>query len=279
MRYLNIKIHPALESRRILFNLPSHLVRMSVVIQCSQIIIDTLILVLNAPLRRFPRIQSERIYTATICLLSLNIISVFQSGLATCYVKPMFYRNIQTLSELAATDKKIIVKYPAMMTDTFPANTSALYHTLNKRMFLMPNTSLTAYEIIYRMNMAGITRKITLKIQREDKFSHLIPECPRSYLLSYIVPKHWIFADTLNDIILNLLQAGIINKWIDDVNHRIQLESMGLQTSGSQHRPLHIDDLMLSIMILGVGFTFGSFLIVIELYAKKRTTQVLQYLP
>lgn len=252
---------------------------MSAAAQYLQIFIDSLILAVNAPLRRFPRVQSERIYTATVCMLSLNIIAIFQSGLATCYLHPMFYKNIETLEQFADSQLKIVIKYPAMMTDIFPEDSSALFHTLYTRMVLIPNPNLDAMNVTQQMNMAGVTRKTTLKVQKEEDYVHIVPECPRTYHLSYIISKHWILAGELDMIILNLKQAGLISKWIEDVNFRIKLETSRLHPPEPHQRSLQVDDLMLSYMILGVGSSVGLLLFIIELCYMKREYKVFKYLP
>jgi hypothetical protein len=204
---------------------------------------------------------------------------MFQSGLATCYVKPMFYRNVQTLEEFSDTKQSILVKYPAMMTDIFPEDSSELYKTLHERMVLVPNGSLTAVQITNRLNMAGISRKTTLKVQKEEDDVHLIPECPRSYHLSYVYTKHWVLADQVNSIILNLKQCGLISKWIDDVNFRIKLETMKRKEASVHHRVLRIDDLALAFMILASGCCISFVLLIMEVLWMRRSSQKFKYLP
>lgn len=230
-----------------------------------QLGVDASILALGAPLRRFPRVQSERFLCGAICLLSLNIVSIFQSQLSTCYVHPMFYKNIDTLEKFAETEKKILVKYPAMMTDLFPEDSSDLFKTLFKRMILSPNGDLTAKEITEKYGMAGVTRKTSLKLSLEDGQVHLIRECPRSYNLAYVHSKHWIFANQLNDLILFLKQGGIVKKWIDDIDFDVKLKNMKKQTAIAHHRVLTIDDLVLSFMILGVGCSMAASFFIIEI--------------
>lgn len=261
------------------FNLPTHTKRLSTALQYIQIFVDTIILFLNAPLRRFPRVQSERIFAGSICLLSLNIVSMFQSNLATCYVKPLYYRNVETLEEFAATKQNILVKYPAMMTDIFPSDSSELFRTLYKRMMLVPNASLTAIQVTNNMHMAGVARKTTLKIQKEEDDVHLIPECPRSYHLSYVYSKHWVLAEYVDSIILDLKQAGIIEKWIGDVNFRIKLEKSKTSETAVHHRVLRIDDFALAFSILASGCCFGFVLFLIENCMMKHSFKNFKYLP
>jgi hypothetical protein len=213
-------------------------------------------------------------FISGICLLSLNIVSIFQSQLATCFTHPMYHKNIDTLQQLADTGKEIIIKYPAMMNDLFPEDSSQLYRTLYRRLKLIADTDLVALDVTERMGQAGVTRKITLKLSQEDDFVHLISECPRSYNLAYVHSKHWVLANQLNAIILDLLAGGIVNKWIEDVNFGIKLQSMKKQATIVHHRELSVDDLMLSFMILGGGSAFSAFLFVIERWCHRRRRKI-----
>lgn len=244
---------------------------MPLVFHYLQLCIDASILALGAPLRRFPRVQSERFLCGAICLLSLNIVSIFQSQLSTCYVHPMYYRNIDTLQQFEETGRKILIKYPAMMTDLFPEDSSDLFKTLFKRMVLIPNNDLVANDITEKFGMAGVTRRTSLKLSQEEDLVHLIKECPRSYNLAYVHSKHWIFANQLNDLILFLKQAGIVKKWIDDIDFDVKLKNMKKQTEVVHHRMLTIDDLALSFMILGVGCCMSAVFLIIEIFWSRRS--------
>lgn len=270
IRLLNNQFHPTFNVKRIEFNLPTHFNRMPLAFHYLQLCIDASILSMGAPLRRFPRTQSERFLCGAICLLSLNIVSIFQSQLSTCYVRPMYYKNIDTLQQFAETERKILIKYPAMMTDLFPEDSSDLFKTLFKRMILIQNTDLIAKDITDKYGMAGVTRRTSLKLSQEDDQVHLIPECPRSYNLAYVHSKHWIFAPQLNDLILFLLQGGIVEKWINDIDFDVKLKSLRRQTAIAHHRVLTLDDLCLSFMILGAGSLISASFLLIEIFWSRR---------
>lgn len=264
IRLFNNFLNPKFIEKRKKFNLPTHFQQIPIVFHYLQLCIDATILMLGAPLRRFPRIQSERFLMGGICLLSLNIVSIFQSQLSTCYVRPMYYKNINTLQQFADTERKIVVKYPAMMKDIFPEDTSELYKTLNQRLVLVANNEQSATDFTDRYGMAGVTRRMTLKLSHENNKVHLIPECPRSYNLAYIHVKHWVFTDKLNDLILRLIQSGILNKWVNDINFKVILDNINNFEFTVHHRSLTVDDLMLSFMILGFGGVLGLVLLILE---------------
>lgn len=233
--------------------------RRPLILQYLQICIDFYMILLSSPLRRFPRVQSERIFIGSVCLLSLNIVSLFQSSLATVFIKPMYYKNIDSLQQFADTSQKILIKYPAMLTDLFPEDSSDTFRTLHSRMFTVARPDLTAVNVT-NMGLATVTRKTTLKLMKEDTMVHLIPECPRSYNLAYVLAANSVYLDRINSIILDINRFGLINKWIEEANYKVKLESMKINPPSSNiARVLTIDDMQLPFIVLLFG-TFIAFL-------------------
>lgn len=238
-------------------------------LQYLRIIVDFLILLMSSPLRRFPRAQSERLFVGTVCLFSLNIVSLFQSSLATVFIKPIYYRNIENLQQFTKTDEKILIKYPAMLTDLFPQDSSELYRTLHSRMTLIPRPELTTFNIT-NMKMAAVIRRSSLRLSREEHLVHLIPDCPRSYNLAYLLSKKSVYIDTVNGIVLDMCRFGFINKWIDETNFKVKLEDMTRDPPVSAHaRVLKMDDMQLAFFILLFGFALG---LVAFIFEKKMTS-------
>jgi hypothetical protein len=220
---------------------------------------------LSSPFRRFPRAQSERVFIGTIALLSLNVVSMFQSGMAGVFIKPIYYKNIDTMQQFGASQQKILIKYPAMMTDLFPEDSSALFNTLNHRMLLDPRPELTGYKVTNDMKMATVTRRITFKLSKEQDLIHLVRECPRSYNLAYLLSRHSVFLNRINAIILDIMQFGFINKWINDINYKVKLETMKIHPEESfRTRVFTIEDLQLAFFILALGISFAILTLLIE---------------
>lgn len=220
---------------------------------------------MNAPLRRFPRASNERFFVGAVCLLSLNIVSLFQSSLATVFIKPMYYKNIGSLEEFTETQQQILIKYPAMLSDLFPEDSSDAFRTLHSRMVLVPKPELTAVNVT-KMGMATVTRKINSKLWvDEHPFVHLIPECPRSYNIAYVLGKNSIYLETVNAILLDILQFGFMKKWIDEAFFKAQLQASWLNppmTFGP--RVLRLDDMQLGFAILAIGIVIAFIVLLTE---------------
>lgn len=230
------------------------------ILQYLQVIVDFYMLLLSSPMRRFPRLQSERIFIGSVCLLSLNIVSLFQSSLATVLIKPMYYKNIDTLQQFADTRQKILIQFPAMLTDIFPEDSSDTYRVLHGRMFLdSTETELTALNVV-EMGLATVTRKTTLKLMKEETLVHMIPECPKSYNLAFVLTANSVFLDRINSIILDINRYGFMSKWIQDSIYKVELESSKIHPPTSNRaRILTIDDMQLPFLVLMFGI-FVSFL-------------------
>lgn len=233
-----------------------------------QIFIDIYILMLSSPFRRFPRAQSERVFIGTITLLSLNVVSMFQSGMATVFIKPIFYKNIDTLQQFAASQQKILIKYPAMMTDLFPEDSSALINTLNRRMLLDSRPELTGFIVTNEMKMATVTRRTMLKLSRDLDLVHLVRECPRSYNLAYLLSRHSVFLNRINAIILDIKRFGFINKWISDINFKVKIEKAKIHPEESfRTKVFTVEMASLAFFILAMGICLATLVLLIEFLA------------
>ena len=272
LRLLNNKLYPNYRRKQIEFNLPTHFATRPIILQYAQIFVDFYILFLSSPLRRFPRAQSERIFIATVCLLSLNIVSLFQSSLATVFITPMYYKNIESLEQLVQSNYKILIKYPAMMTDIFPEDSSDTYRVLHSRLFLKTDTKVTSADAI-KMGFATVTRKISLKLTKADNFVHLVSECPRSYNIAFLLSLNSVYSERINSLILDIGRFGLINKWINDVNFKVMLERFKEHPPPS-NRPkvLTLDDLLLSFLILLSGAFISTIIFVIEKVLQLKTS-------
>lgn len=93
------------------FNFTLHRAKQTEWQQCSQVVIDTWLLFLSVPMRRFPRMQNERLLVAAVSLVSMIFVSMYQSGLATVFLKPLYFKDIMTLAQLDSSGQIIQVKY------------------------------------------------------------------------------------------------------------------------------------------------------------------------
>lgn len=246
------------------FNLPTDLARKSEKFQYIQLFTDSWILMLSSPMRRFTRIQSERIFIGAVSCLSLIFVSMYQSGLATVFTKPMFYKNIENLDQLDQSGLTIIIKYPAMMADLFPEDSSATFKDLHDKMKLL-SADLSAIDVLDVSKVATVTRKTTLKLADDNKDTFLIPECPRAYNLAYVVPKHSVYLSRIDALLLDAQCFGLLAKWIQDINFNVTLgNSLKFQAIESNFKVLTINDLQLPFYILVIGILISTIVLLFE---------------
>lgn len=232
------------------------------ILQYGQIFVDFYIIFMGAPLRRFPRAQSERLFIGTVCLLSLNIVTMFQSSLATAFIKPMFYKDIDTLQQFAETNQQIKIRHQAMLTDLFPEDSSDLFRTLHERINLVPNADLAESSLL-EQGKASATRRMTFRLSKENTVVHLVEQCPKHYNLAFVLSRHSVYIEKINSIILDINQFGFMSKWIADEYFRVNIESMAISPSISSKVRLSLDDMQLPfiLLMLGVAAAFFAFLI------------------
>lgn len=274
LRYANNLISSKIKNQRkeffkIQYNMPSHLIRKSVNRQYFQLFVDTWILIFSAPLQRFPKINNERVFLASVCLMSMVVTSMYQSGLATVFFKPMYYKDVTSLAALDKSDRKIFVKYVGYMDDTFPENTSKTYDNLRKKMILIKDLNYDVMtDIAHVHDVATVTRKSTRELGNSEFFLYkklyMIEECPKKYNLAYVLPYHSIFLERINCFLLFIKNAGLVNKWIGNAIYAEKLKTIYGYRHQANFKVLTIWDLQMPFFLLAFGILMSTLLLTIE---------------
>lgn len=257
------------------YNISTFLAQQGELRHYVQIFIDSWLLLLSIPMRRLTRSQNERMVVSTVCLVSIIFMSIYQSGLATVYVKPLFFKDIDTLDELDASDQKIFIKYAGYLTDVFPNDSSSTIVSLHNKMVL-DETDVPSLQIVKtKQKVASITRKSTITLDNSIYFMkqelHLVEECPKNYFLAYMVPANSVFLERINEILYDIQRFGFIQKWIDEINYeQILINMRAMRDVPEESKTLTLDDLKFAWLVLIVGNCCGSALIAIEIVANFR---------
>ncbi|XP_053699342.1 uncharacterized protein LOC128746318 [Sabethes cyaneus] len=254
-----------------LFNLSDEIRDAPLYRKLVQICVDSYLLLLSATYLRFTRSGIERLFLFGILMVSLVIVSLFQSGLASVFVNPVYYKDISSLQQLDQAGFRIPVKYQGFMDDVFPANYSNMMESLRNKMELKQiNESMLAY--VARLGtIATVTRKTTLSLDNAiyltTKQLFMIPECPRMYNLAYVVSRHSVLLDRINDFLLRLLDGGLINHWISVMNFNVTLqyreEARNYEEPGL--KVLTVLDLQFPFYILVIGLGISTAVFVVEM--------------
>lgn len=247
------------------------LAHQSQVRQYAQVFVDSGLLFLSIPMRRFTRIQNERLFVGSVCMMSMVFVAMYQSGLATVFVRPLYFKDITSLAALDASGADIQVKYVGYMTDVFPDDSSDTYRSLRRKMKLV-STDTAAMDLVRdSKNVATITRKSTVLLDNSIYFMkkqlHIVDkECPKNYFLAYMVPYHSVYLETINEILFDIHRFGFILKWINDINYQATLKNMReFKHESTSAKVLSLEDLKLPFLVLLGGNSFGVFIVLLEL--------------
>lgn len=242
-----------------IYNLSPYLSHQSALRQHVQIFIDTWMLFLSIPMRRLTRAQSERFFIASVSIVSMILVSIYQSGLATVFVRPIYFKDIDSLDELDKSQNEILVKYAGYLTDVFPNDSSStIYRNLRNKMKLAV-TNASAMDLVkYGENKATITRQTTTLLDNyvyfAEKELYLIEECPKEYFLAYMVPARSAYLKRLNNILMDIHRFGFILKWIDDFTYEAKISHIKNSAGeGNEHKVLTMSDLVFPFLILLAG--------------------------
>ncbi|KAH8354859.1 hypothetical protein KR084_012477 [Drosophila pseudotakahashii] len=92
--------------------------------QALGIVVDTWVVWVRLNLSHLPSSYAERMFIGTLCLVSVIFGAIFESSLATVYIHPLYYKDINTMQELDDSGLKVVYKYSSMADDLFFSETS-----------------------------------------------------------------------------------------------------------------------------------------------------------
>ncbi|KAH8385486.1 hypothetical protein KR093_010820, partial [Drosophila rubida] len=92
--------------------------------QALGIVVDTWVVWVRVNLSHLPESYAERMFIGSLCLVSVIFGAIFESSLATVYIHPLHYRDINTMQELDESGLKVVYKYTSMADDLFFSETS-----------------------------------------------------------------------------------------------------------------------------------------------------------
>lgn len=196
-------------------------------------------------------------------------VNIYQSGLATVFVRPIYFKDIDSLEQLDKSGKEIHVKYAGYLTDVFTNDTSKVYKSLGNKMKLVDTKALSMD--LVNEGVATITRKSTTLLENYLYFArkelYLIDkECPKEYFLSYLVPAKSVLLKRINEIMMDIQRFGFILKWIDDFNYEAKMVHLkDLAKNVPNVKVLTLSDLKFPFLILLAGNVIGGILLIMEI--------------
>ncbi|XP_023308781.2 uncharacterized protein LOC111690517 [Lucilia cuprina] len=239
--------------------------------QYVRILIDTWVVWVRVNITQYPPFHSERVFIASLCLISVIFGAIFESSLATVYIHPIYYNDIHTLQELDDSGLNVEYKYSSMGDDLFFSETSPLFASLNKKLrFINDLYSDIVEDVALNGGKAGVTRYTTLMMQSlhfiVSKQLWIVPECPKNYAISYVWPKDAPWDETINRLLLRIQNAGLINKFIAEMQTDVDIQIMKdrLYETHQGYKILTIEDLQLAFYVVLTGSLMALISLLIE---------------
>ncbi|KAM7361981.1 ionotropic receptor 10a [Cochliomyia hominivorax] len=239
--------------------------------QYARIFIDTWVVWVRVNITQYPPFHSERVFIASLCLISVIFGAIFESSLATVYIHPIYYNDIHTLQELDESGLYVLYKYSSMGDDLFFSETSPLFASLNKKLRLLNDLNADVIEdVAFNGGKAGVTRYTTLMMQSlhfiVSKQIWIVPECPKYYTISYVWPKDAPWDETINRLLLRIQNAGLINKFIAEMQTDVDIKIMKDRLYETQQgfKVLTIEDLQLAFYVVLTGSSVALLSLLIE---------------
>ncbi|XP_050311896.1 uncharacterized protein LOC126747362 [Anthonomus grandis grandis] len=220
------------------------------------------------------RQQSARLLLGSLMLFSMIVSSI---NLATLYMylrQKTYIAPINTLEELYKSGMQIKSDY-----DPFEGSTLELYQNLSKKLTLLPENRSISFEYTVSGQGAGVQRLLHTKfftgiqyIDSEDEpLIHVVPECPRFYWLTYIVPSGSPFLKTINHYLVIFSEHGLYKKWYRDFDVALQVEAQYKIKRRPHHarNPTSMKDILYAFWLLGFGLGLASVVFFYEIFYVK----------
>ncbi|XP_024936433.1 uncharacterized protein LOC107264037 isoform X2 [Cephus cinctus] len=151
---------------------------------------------------------SERVVLVCSLLLGVVLGGSFTSQLTSSYSKPAFYKNIETLKELEKSGMEILTNFKNLQTDVFANDDTAVLSNLQAKLYLV-NTTEMHYRAYVMGNAGVLERKKFLPFSIFGSYRmHVVNECPKKYILAFVVTKGSVFLPRINEII-GRIQNGL----------------------------------------------------------------------
>ncbi|XP_062539171.1 uncharacterized protein LOC134207472, partial [Armigeres subalbatus] len=254
-----------------LFNLSSSIRNASLYRKLIQIVVDTYILLVSGPYRRFTRSGIERLMLFGIMMVSLIFVSTFQSSLSSVFLHPMYYKDIDSLQMLDESGIKMPVRYKGFLDDVFPANYSSMMTSLRNKMVYDPEQDDFILDRVARSSkISFVTRKSLVPLDDAiyiaKKQIIVVPECPRLYNLAFVVPRHSVLLERINVVILRMLNGGLINHWVDVMNFNATMRNLALfrNVNNEKFKILTLKDLQFPFYVWVIGLILSSIVFICE---------------
>nr|XP_031825522.1 uncharacterized protein LOC116423910 [Nomia melanderi]XP_031825523.1 uncharacterized protein LOC116423910 [Nomia melanderi] len=215
---------------------------------------------------RFP----ERLFVMCSLWLSLILNGVFTSQLAASFSKRHYYDDIDTLEQLEKSGLAILTNSRDIIEDALTDDTSPVLKRLHARMMYANDSEIDRR--LFRAKDAAYLHRLTTLPSKFDKYHreqlHVVKECPKNYILAYVLTKGSPFRGRVNSILARLNNAGFYGKWYRGTPEwNRQLTTNGVPPAGEEsidHKKITIKHLFIPFAIFHVGLATATVVFICE---------------
>jgi hypothetical protein len=196
------------------------------------------------PVKIVPTI-GQMFFLVWCMLFSIIILSLIQGSYFKAFTTPTFYKEIDTLEELDATNFPIASNFYRFDND----GSELIARLKKKRIKSQPQLFDAA---AYSQNLAKLERKRDLESFVKTHYLdedgtpllHIVNECFTSYFISYIVPRGSALLHIFDKVIVKFVESGLTSKWYRDIEDSMLLERLiNLNKNKTLWAPFNLRDL------------------------------------
>ena len=212
--------------------------------------------------------HSQRVFLSFCMLFSLIVMCLIQSSLLDAIAHPRYNREINTLKQLDESGLSISTLDPNLL-DTF--DESLYMKNLSRKIFATSYSSDDLLQVMVRDRNISLLTSKGEAIWYMTKFKnmlHLIPEYPREYFVSYMIPKGSPYATRIHNLLGKMCAAGLVLKWDEDTKFELQLQAT---KEGRISHPetdtvkvYKLVDFQVAFVIWSVGITLSAIILLVE---------------
>ena len=249
------------------------------------LLVDTFIIFVGAPLNNLKISHIERIIVASLLMFGLTIMGIFTGTLYHNFTNEMYYKEMNTLKEVDASGINVTTGAPNLQ-DVFGVDddndAEEVVNLRNKLQIISLDGIEHIHKTAHDRNVASLARLNTFSFLNNRYIDdtgasliHLVPECPRSYYLSYVLPKDSIYVKRLDELIRRLQESGLPTLW-DSVTTRKLIHNEQMTNKDRLHKvkssraSFNMTDMQTSFFLLFIGNSIAVCTFILELvYYKK----------
>ncbi|KAJ8871972.1 hypothetical protein PR048_028312 [Dryococelus australis] len=220
--------------------------------------------------------HSQRAFLTACMLFSIVIINIFVGNIYNALTIQRYFSDIKSLQELDNSGMKVAVFYRSMI-DTFDDVHNPVLRNLNSKFFFTKSKLLLFY-VSEKRNLSIVNTETYLRFVVKDtrhgeEKLNIVDECPRTYGVSYIVPRRSPYKDEFYRIISRLSESGHVTKWTEDYIHKTTTAKRIRESLEGVHeertKVFNLADLQVAFYMLILGLPLSAIVFIFEVGRSK----------